>query len=117
MRGKALRLIVIGQRSNLEEYESIWSDSEDTYHEAISLPLIIRIKVVATWCVETKLVVDCEVEWLVGDRKQIIGRWSSETVLHRLRHIQFSQTEDKGLVVLRSQIVERVRVHTFIAQI
>ena len=48
MRGEALRLIVIGQRSNLEEYGSILSVSEDTYHETIGLPLIVRIEVVTT---------------------------------------------------------------------
>jgi hypothetical protein len=76
MRRKALRLVVVGQRSNLHGRGNNWtlSESEETYYETLGLPLIVRIEIVTTRCIETKLVVECEVEWLVGDRKTITGR-------------------------------------------
>ena len=94
MRGQALRLLMIGQRS---------------HYQAVPLPLIIPVQIVAARCIHSQFVVGREVRALVFNRWAVAGR--------AVDCIHLTQTKDHRLMSDCLLIVDKVGVDTVLAQI
>ena len=93
MRRETLRLLMVGQ----------WPHSQ-----AIRLPLIVSIEIVAPGGPDSELVVSRERRALISDR-QAIGRRTA-------RRIDLTQTEDHRLMSECLVIVDEVGVQTFLTE-